>query len=260
MRRRPLSSPTRPRRRDPVCCHFGHVAAAPDLAVRGTLSALKLVRISAVKPRRGCVAAVFIGALPPDNMWRLRGDDGDAWDRHRLHQREDRHCRSAHGLGSLSDDSLGGPGTGLGGARVTGGPLQLPALPRSRRGRSHPSPPRGAPDPGHRLPAHQGQSGQCRPGPPQPGARGPARGPDQAGAGHRHRGPAGGRTPGSPLRERVQSHRPGHRRAPSRRDHGVRDGWRDLQVHPPRDRRAVRPGGHRRLRHQRGLRCSPSRT
>ncbi len=170
-------------------------------------------------------------------MRRMCVHDGYARHRYRLHQCEDRGCRDPRGP-----------------RFVRGHPRGLGSVLHPSRWRQGPSPPRRAPGAGHRLPAHQGQPRRNGPGAPCAGRGGPARGQHHRRAGHGHRRPAGRPDPRHHLRERVQSHRPRHRRAAPERHHRLRDGRRDVQVHQAGDRPSLGPGGHRRLRHQRRLR------
>ena len=178
------------------------------------------------------------GAVPPLYMRRMCVHDGYAWHRYRLHQCEDRGCRHSRGPRFVR----GHPER----ARISSTPPRVAT-------RSFPTPTRP-----RSSPRRTGASKAARPKRPsellaQVVAALPE-GQHHRRAGHRHRRPPGRPDPRHPLRERVQGHRPRHRRAAPGRHHRLRDGRRDVQVHQAGDRPGFRPGGHRRLRHQRRLR------
>ena len=94
-----------------------------------------------------------------------------------------------------------------------------------------------------RLSAHQGEPERGRPAPPRRPASRPARRRHRRRARHGLRRPPRGRGARGRVRERVQGHRRGVAALHPRRRHRLRDGRRDLQVHPPRAGRRRRPVG-----------------
>ena len=100
----------------------------------------------------------------------------------------------------------------------------------------------------------KGSPDRDHPGAPRPGPGRAARGSRHRGGRDRHRRPPGRAPARTPLRERVQGHRPGRRRAAPDVTTVFEMGGETSKFIQSRDRRGLGPGRHRRLRHQRRLR------
>ena len=176
----------------------------------------------------------FLGRAHARRRW-IPAGHGVSRHRYRLHQPQGRARRRSRRGRALLPTRIDLPR-----------PL-LHALHRRRYGR-------GQAGPCERLPAHQGKSQRGDQGSARPAAARLAGGGHRRHPRHRLGRQAHRSGPARLLRERVQGHRARARGAASRRRDRLRDGRRDLEVHPPRHRRHVGPRGHRRLSDERRLR------